>query len=63
MNTNGDNKPNTLKEAIKAKYDSLIENETCELTVILENQQVIIGWLYFKLEKDQEIQNFKFKAK
>lgn len=59
----GDDEPDTLKqakhcsdwpkwkEAMQAEYDSLIENETWELTIMPENRQVITGRWCFKLKK------------
>ena len=41
------------KEAMQAKYDSLIENETWELIPTPENRQVITGRWCFRLKKDQ----------
>ena len=69
-----DDKPNSLKQAMhrsnwpkwkkamQAEYDFLIENETWELTSTLENRQVITGRWCFKLEKDRNGQNLKYKA-
>ena len=48
---------------MQAEYDSLIENETWELTAIPENRQVITGRWCFKLKKDRDGQILKYKAR
>ena len=67
LNNEGDDKPNTIKQAIcrpdlpnwreamQTEYDSLIKNETWELTAIPENRQVITGQLCFKLKKTKMV--------
>ena len=71
----GDDEPGTLKqamncsdwpkwkEAMQAEYDSLIENETWELTTMPENRQVITGRWCFKLKKDRDGHVLKYKAR
>lgn len=63
MDNKGYDKPNTLqqslrhfdqpkwREAIQSEYDSLIKNETWELTAIPGNCQVITDRWCFKLKK------------
>ena len=48
---------------MKAEYDSLIKNETCELTSTPENRQVFTGRWCFKLKKDRNGQILKYKAR
>lgn len=75
VDNEGDNKPNSVnqamhhtdwlkwKEAMQAKYNSLIKNETWELISLPENQQVITGRWCFKLKKDCNSQILKYKAR
>ena len=75
LDNEGDDEPNSLnqamhrtdwlkwKEAMQAEYDSLIENETWELTSMPENRQVITGRWCFKLKKDRNGQILKYKAR
>ena len=75
VNNEGDDEPNSLKqamhradwpkwkEAMQVEYDSLIENETWELTSMPENRQVITGRWCFKLKKDRNGQILKYKAR
>ncbi len=75
MESERDNRLNSLKramhcsdwpkqeEAIQAKYDCLIENETCDLTSTPENQQIIIGQWCFKLKNVRNGQILKYKAR
>lgn len=48
---------------MQAEYESLIENETWELTSTLEDWQVITGRWCFKLKKDCNGQILKYKAR
>ncbi len=75
INNEGDNKSNSLKqamyhinwpkwkEALQVKYDSLIKNDLQEFTSMPENQQVITGQQCFKLKKDCNGQILKYKAR
>ena len=75
IDNEGDDEPSTLKqamhcsdwpkwkEAMQAEYDSLIENETWELTPMPENRQVITGRWCFKLKKDRNGDILKYKAR
>ncbi len=47
---------------MQTEYDSLIENDTWEITPLPENQQVITGRWCFKLKKDRDGQVLKYKA-
>ena len=69
-----DDEPNSLSQAVhcthwpkweevmQAKYDSLIENETWELTFMPENRQIITTRWCFKLRKDWNSQILEYKA-
>ncbi len=75
IDNEGDIEPNSLnqamhrtdwlkwKEALQAKYDSIIENETWKLTSMPENRQLITGRWVFKLKKDRNGQILKYKAR
>ena len=71
----GNDEPSTLKQAMQrsdwlkwketmqAEYNSLIENETWELTAMPKNRQVITGRWCFKLKKDRNNQIMKYKVR
>lgn len=48
---------------MQVEYDSLIKNETWELTPALENRQVITGRWCFKFKKDCNDLVLKYKAR
>ena len=48
---------------MQTEYDSLIENETWEITPLPENRQVITSRWCFKLKKDRDSRVLKYKAR
>ncbi len=48
---------------MQAEYDSLMENETWEITPLPENRQVMTGQSFFKLKKDRDGRVLKCKAR